>query len=47
MPDGSQAIRDTVSGPSSDAGLLGQDLANRLLEQGAGELLAALGDAHD
>jgi len=47
MPDGSQSIRDTVSGPSDDAELLGQDLANRLLEQGAAELLAALGDAHE
>jgi len=47
MPDGSRSIRDTVSGPSTDAEKLGQELANRLLEQGAAELLAALGDAHE
>jgi hydroxymethylbilane synthase len=47
MPDGSQSIRDTVSGPTQDAELLGQELANRLLEQGAAEVLAALGDAHE
>lgn len=42
MPDGSDSIRDTVSGAPENAGQLGQELANRLLERGAGELLAAL-----
>ena len=46
MPDGSRAIRDTVSGPAVDAEQLGEQLAERLLEQGAGELLAALEAAH-
>ncbi len=46
MPDGSRSIRDTISGAIGDAEKLGQDLAHRLLDQGAGELLAALGDAH-
>jgi hydroxymethylbilane synthase len=42
MPDGSRAIRDTVSGAAADAEKLGEQLAEQLLEQGAGELLAAL-----
>jgi hydroxymethylbilane synthase len=42
MPDGSRAIRDTVSGGAADAEKLGEQLAEQLLEQGAGELLAAL-----
>ena len=42
MPDGSDSIRDTVVGAPEDAGQLGQELANRLLARGAGELLAAL-----
>jgi hydroxymethylbilane synthase len=45
MPDGSQSIRDTVSGNAEDARHLGEELAERLLENGAGELLAALGAA--
>ena len=45
MPDGSQSIRDTVSGRAADAQRLGEELADRLLESGAGELLAALGAA--
>ena len=43
MPDGSESIRDVVSGPATDANQLGEALANRLLERGAGELLAAVG----
>lgn len=43
MPDGSQSIRDTVSGNAEDARRLGEELAERLLASGAGELLAALG----
>ena len=42
MPDGSRSIRDSVSGTPEDAEQLGRQLARRLLEQGAGELLAAL-----
>ena len=38
-PDGSRIIRDTVTGRKVDAGALGVSVANRLLEQGAGELL--------
>ena len=47
MPDGSQSIRDVVSGAVDDAEQLGEDLANRLLASGAGELLAAVGAAND
>ena len=46
MPDGSQSIRDDLSGAVDDAERLGEELANRLLANGAGELLAALGEAH-
>lgn len=45
LPDGSRSIRDSLSGPAAEAERLGHELANRLLEQGAGELLAALGGA--
>ena len=46
MPDGSRAIRDSVSGAADDAERLGEQLANRLLEQGAAELLVAAGAGH-
>jgi hydroxymethylbilane synthase len=46
MPDGSRFIRDVLSGAVDDAQRLGVELANRLLANGAGELLAALGEAH-
>jgi len=46
MPDGSRCIRDSVSGPVAEAEQLGHALARRLLDQGAGELLAALESAH-
>ena len=46
MPDGSQVIRDSVSGEAGDAEQLGESLARRLVEQGAGELLARLEAAH-
>ncbi len=46
MPDGSRSIRDSVTGPAAEAEQLGQQLAARLLDLGAGELLAALEAAH-
>ena len=47
MPDGSRSIRESLEGPAQDAEQLGIELAGRLLDQGAGELLAELsaGDA--
>ena len=45
-PDGSQSIRDSVSGPVDEAEHLGEQLARRLLDQGAGDLLAAAGASH-
>ena len=47
MPDGSQSIRDAVSGPADEAQSLGEELASRLLASGAGELLAAVHAAND
>jgi hydroxymethylbilane synthase len=46
MPDGSKSIRDSIAGPGGDAEKLGEQLAERLLEQGAAELLAAAGAVH-
>jgi len=46
MPDGTQSIRDSVSGKARDAELLGEQLAARLLESGAAELLEAAGATH-
>jgi hydroxymethylbilane synthase len=46
MPDGSQSIRDSVSGSAADAEALGEQLAARLLESGAAELLEAAGSTH-
>jgi hydroxymethylbilane synthase len=43
MPDGTEAIRDSVSGAADDAEALGEELANRLLERGAADLLEAAG----
>ena len=43
MPDGSESIRDSVSGKSADAESLGEQLAARLLDSGAAEMLAAAG----
>ena len=45
MPDGSESIKDVVKGAVEDAEQLGEELANRLLASGAGELLAAVGAA--
>jgi hydroxymethylbilane synthase len=41
LPDGSEYIRDSVSGAAPDAEALGEQLAGRLLEQGAAALLEA------
>jgi hydroxymethylbilane synthase len=46
MPDGSQCIRDSVTGPADNAVQLGEQLAAQLLESGAAELLAAAGATH-
>ncbi|MEM9272492.1 MAG: hydroxymethylbilane synthase [Cyanobacteria bacterium P01_F01_bin.143] len=40
--DGKQLIRDTISGAKSNAEQIGQDLANKLKDQGAGEILAKI-----
>ncbi len=47
LPDGSESIRDTVTGDPEDAEKLGVKLASRLLDSGARELLDAAGAAHD
>ena len=47
MPDGSRAIRESISGRAADARSLGEALAAELLKQGADEILAATGGAHD
>ena len=39
LPDGSEFLRDSLSGAATDATLLGQELAGRLLASGARELL--------
>lgn len=43
-PDGSRVLRDEIRGPASQATELGVQLARQLLDQGAGEILAALHD---
>ncbi len=40
--DGKRLIKDTISGPSNEAEKLGQDLALRVREAGAGEILAEI-----
>ncbi|MGI9219980.1 MAG: hydroxymethylbilane synthase [Woeseiaceae bacterium] len=45
MPDGSRVVRDSVGGPSDDAELLATRLAQQLIDSGASEILAAIGDA--
>ncbi len=44
MPDGSESIRDKLSGPSEDAEKLAAQLAHQMIESGAKEILAAAGD---
>ncbi len=46
LPDGSKSIRDSVAGAPEDAEKLGEDLADRLLESGAQEILDAAGALH-
>ena len=46
MPDGSEFIRDSISGTPDNAVQLGEALAARLLESGAAELLEAAGATH-
>jgi hydroxymethylbilane synthase len=42
-PDGRKIIREQVSGPTDDPETLGISLANKLLDMGAGKLLAQTG----
>ena len=46
MPDGSDSIREAVSGAAQDAEQLGEQLAAILLDRGAAELLEAAGATH-
>jgi hydroxymethylbilane synthase len=41
MPDGSRILRAEIGGPTADAVLLGEKLADDLLAQGARDILAA------
>ncbi|PCJ42978.1 MAG: hydroxymethylbilane synthase [Moraxellaceae bacterium] len=45
-PDGSRIVRDEVSGPREDAALLGRELADKLLAQGAKSILERLYAEH-
>jgi len=40
--DGSRVIRDSIEGEASEAAAVGDALAARLLEKGAGELLSEM-----
>ncbi len=44
-PDGSRLLRDSITGSSANPPLLGEQLAERLLAAGAGELLQRLRSA--
>jgi len=46
LPDGSESIRDSISGLPQGAEQLGEDLAARLLEQGARDLLDTAATSH-
>ncbi|MCP5092045.1 MAG: hydroxymethylbilane synthase [Gammaproteobacteria bacterium] len=46
LPDGSESIRDLINGLPQNAEQLGEELAARLLEQGARELLDAAATSH-
>ena len=39
LPDGSRILRDTIGGPSDAGEAIGQELAQRLLDQGAADIL--------
>lgn len=43
MPDGSEFIRDSINGSTDDAEQLGEQLARRLLDNGAAQMLEAAG----
>ncbi|MCL2644289.1 MAG: hydroxymethylbilane synthase, partial [Betaproteobacteria bacterium] len=43
MPDGSRIVRGEREGAAPEAESLGRELANDLLTQGAGDILAELG----
>lgn len=45
MPDGSRVVRDSIGGPIDDAERLATDLAQQLIANGAGQILAAIGSA--
>ncbi len=47
LPDGSESIRDSISGSPHDAEQLGEELASRLLASGARELLDKSVAGHD
>ena len=47
LPDGTQSIRDTIAGDTGNAEQLGEELAARLLQSGARELLDLAGAFHD
>jgi hydroxymethylbilane synthase len=47
MPDGSRAIRDSVGGLTDDAEKLAAQLAQKLIEQGAREILESIGADDD
>ncbi|MDY6942268.1 MAG: hydroxymethylbilane synthase [Pseudomonadota bacterium] len=45
-PDGSELIQGELTGPKAEAKRIGVTLAERLLDQGAGRILAELDDTH-
>lgn len=45
MPDGSEVVRDRIGGSADDAEQLAKDLANKLIANGAKEILAAIQSA--
>jgi hydroxymethylbilane synthase len=47
MPDGSRSVRDSVGGQTDDAEKLATQLAQQLLEQGAQDILNAIGSDDD
>ncbi|MBT8066727.1 MAG: hydroxymethylbilane synthase [Gammaproteobacteria bacterium] len=47
LPDGTQSIRDAIAGDVANAEQLGEELAARLLQSGARELLDLAGAFHD